>query len=48
MVGSGIEFRAEVEPRLIPLYLFRTPDAFTTQMEVSFARRWARASPAGR
>ena len=32
-VGSGIEFRAEVEPRLVPLYLFRTPDVFTTQME---------------
>ena len=32
-VGSGIEFRAEVEPRLVPLYLFRTPDVFATQME---------------
>ena len=27
-LGSGIEFRAEVEPRLVPLYLFKTPDAF--------------------
>ncbi len=32
-VGSGIEFRAEVEPRFVPLYLFRTPDVFLTQME---------------
>ena len=32
-VGSGVEFRADVEPRLIPLYLFKTPEVFTTQME---------------
>jgi len=32
-VGSGIGFRMAVEPRLVPLYLFRTPDAFATQME---------------
>ena len=32
-VGSGVEFRADVEPRLVPLYLFKTPDVFTTQME---------------
>ena len=32
--GSGIAFRAEVEPRLIPLFLFKTGEAFTTQMEV--------------
>ena len=31
--GSGIEFRADVEPRLVPLYLFQTPDAFLDQME---------------
>ena len=31
--GAGVEFRAGVEPRLIPLYLFRTPDAFVRQME---------------
>ena len=24
--GSGVEFRADVEPRLVPLYLFRTAD----------------------
>ena len=34
-VGSGIEFRSEVGPRLVPLYLFRTPDVFATQMEGS-------------
>ena len=31
--GSGIEYRHVVEPRLIPLYLFKTPDMFATQME---------------
>ena len=36
-IGSGIEFRSEVGPRLVPLYLFRTPDVFATQME-SFVR----------
>ena len=31
--GSGIEFRADVENRLVPLYLFKTPEAFAAQME---------------
>jgi ribosomal protection tetracycline resistance protein len=31
--GSGIAFRADVEPRLVPLYLFKTPDVFLKQME---------------
>jgi ribosomal protection tetracycline resistance protein len=31
--GSGVEFRADVEPRLVPLYLFRTVETFVTQME---------------
>jgi ribosomal protection tetracycline resistance protein len=31
--GSGVEFRAHVEPRLVPLYLFRTPETFMTQMD---------------
>jgi ribosomal protection tetracycline resistance protein len=31
--GSGIVFRHDVEPRLVPLYLFKTPEAFVTQME---------------
>jgi len=30
--GSGVEFVADVEPRLVPLYIFHTPEAFTTQM----------------
>ena len=30
---SGIEVRHDVEPRLVPLYLFKTPEAFFTQME---------------
>jgi ribosomal protection tetracycline resistance protein len=31
-VGSGIEVRLDVEPRLVPLYLFKTPEVFTTQL----------------
>ncbi len=30
--GSGVEFRATVEPRLVPLYLFHTVETFVTQM----------------
>jgi ribosomal protection tetracycline resistance protein len=30
--GSGIAFRHAVESRLVPLYLYRTTDAFATQM----------------
>lgn len=33
--GSGIEFRADVEPRLIPLYLYKTPETFVAQMEAN-------------
>jgi ribosomal protection tetracycline resistance protein len=31
--GSGIEYRHDVQARLIPLYLFKTPDVFGSQME---------------
>ena len=31
--GSGIEFRTEVDVRLVPMYLFHTVDTFATQME---------------
>ena len=31
--GSGVAFAMDVEPRLVPLYLFRTPDGFANQME---------------
>jgi ribosomal protection tetracycline resistance protein len=31
--GSGLEFRAELEPRLVPLYLFHTTESFVAQME---------------
>jgi ribosomal protection tetracycline resistance protein len=31
--GSGVAFAMDVEARLVPLYLYRTPDAFATQME---------------
>ena len=33
--GSGIAFGAEVEPRLIPLYLYKTPQVFISQMEAN-------------
>jgi ribosomal protection tetracycline resistance protein len=33
--GSGVGFRADVEPRLIPLYLYRTPETFFSQMEAN-------------
>jgi ribosomal protection tetracycline resistance protein len=32
-VGSGIAFAADVEVRYVPLYIFHTVEAFTTQME---------------
>ena len=31
--GSGVDFRAEVEHRLVPLYIYKTPESFVTQME---------------
>jgi ribosomal protection tetracycline resistance protein len=30
--GSGVQFRAEVENRLVPLYLYKTAEAFFAQM----------------
>jgi ribosomal protection tetracycline resistance protein len=33
MAGSGLEFRVDVEHRLVPLYIYKTPEAFSTQME---------------
>jgi ribosomal protection tetracycline resistance protein len=30
--GSGIDVRFDIEPRLVPLYLFKTPEVFTTQL----------------
>jgi ribosomal protection tetracycline resistance protein len=32
-LGSGIEFRVDIEPRLIPLYIYRTPETMLAQME---------------
>ena len=32
-LGSGVEFRLDVEPRLVPLYIYRTTGAFLGQME---------------
>ncbi len=31
--GSGLGFRHDIEPRVVPLYLFKTPETFFTQME---------------
>jgi ribosomal protection tetracycline resistance protein len=31
--GSGVEFRANLEPRLVPLYLFKTAEVFVGQMQ---------------
>jgi ribosomal protection tetracycline resistance protein len=31
--GSGVEFRSDVEVRLVPLYIFHTTEAFAAQME---------------
>jgi ribosomal protection tetracycline resistance protein len=36
-VGSDIDVRFEVEPRLVPLYLFKTPEMFRTQL-TAYAR----------
>ena len=30
--GSGVEVRFQIEPRYVPLYLFQTPDVFTSQL----------------
>jgi ribosomal protection tetracycline resistance protein len=31
--GSGLAFQADLEPRLVPLYLFKTPHNFAAQLE---------------
>ena len=46
--GTGVEFGADVEPRLIPLYLFKTPDVFSSRWRTSSTKPSGRASPAGR
>jgi len=33
--GSGVAFDTDVEPKLIPLYLYRTPETFFSQMEAN-------------
>jgi ribosomal protection tetracycline resistance protein len=32
--ASGVEFRMDVEPRLVPLYIYRTPETMVAQMEL--------------
>ncbi|MEO5884491.1 MAG: translation factor GTPase family protein, partial [Candidatus Limnocylindrales bacterium] len=44
--GSGVEVRLDVEPRLLPLYLFKTPEVFATQME-AYINEALREGPAG-
>jgi len=44
--GSGVEFRAAVDVRLVPLYLFHTVEAFATQME-TYVREALREGPFG-
>jgi ribosomal protection tetracycline resistance protein len=34
-LGTGIEFRLDVENRLVPLYLYRTGETFVAQMEAN-------------
>ena len=33
-LGSGVEFRLDVEPRLVPLYIYKTTETMIAQMEV--------------
>ncbi|HET7472056.1 MAG TPA: translation factor GTPase family protein [Candidatus Limnocylindrales bacterium] len=44
--GSGVEFRLEVEPRLVPLYIYKTRDAMVGQME-AYVRETLREGLAG-
>jgi ribosomal protection tetracycline resistance protein len=44
--GSGVEFRAEVEPRLIPLYLYRSPEVFVAQLD-AYVREALSEGPSG-
>jgi ribosomal protection tetracycline resistance protein len=44
--GSGIEYRHEAEARLIPLYLFKTPEVFATQMD-AYVREALQEGPHG-
>jgi len=32
-LGSGVEFRLDVEPRLVPLYIYKTTETMVAQME---------------
>jgi ribosomal protection tetracycline resistance protein len=44
--GSGVSFRAELEPRLVPLYLFKTPETFLAQLE-GFVHEALEEGPSG-
>ena len=46
--GSGVEFRVDIEPRLIPLYLYKTPERWSPRWSRMSARRSKRGSRAGR
>jgi ribosomal protection tetracycline resistance protein len=43
---SGLEFRVDVEHRLVPLYIYKTPEAFSTQME-AYIREALQEGPHG-
>jgi ribosomal protection tetracycline resistance protein len=44
--GSGVVFRHVVEPRLVPLYIFKTTEVFVTQME-AFVHEALEEGPSG-
>ena len=47
--GSGIDFRLQVDPRTVPLYLYKTVESFSERMgQYVRDRRCGRASSAGR
>ena len=46
--GSGVEFRLDVDPRAVPLYLYKTADGFREPMGSTSRRTLRRACTAGR
>ena len=47
-VGSGIDFRLEVDAQSAPLYVYKTLESFTEHMAEYVRRRCGKGSPAGR
>ena len=46
--GSGIEFRLDVDPQTVPLYVYKTRESFAEHMEQYVRDALPRASSAGR